>query len=317
MLEDISKSPLAPLWQRGGGGDFIMKKAQITFWGVRGSIASPGPKTAKYGGNTPCVEISCGNTIIICDAGTGIRPLGESLKRRFKGKRIDATILLSHLHLDHLIGLPFFEPIYKKGNRFKIISPGRTPKALKSTISRLLSPPYFPINILSVPAKLYINPPLGESVRHELSDTSPKGRFQIGNIGVETFKCNHPGGSYAYKFRFPNGKILIYTSDNEPSTTGNVKAFIKWIKGADILIHDSQYTPRQYLRKRGWGHSPFHYPVSLAAAAHVKQLYLYHYDPANDDKSLDAIDSMTKRLIKCMGFDVRVRLSREGMKISI
>jgi len=279
-----------------------MKKNWIKFWGVRGSLPSPGPETARYGGNTPCIEISYKDTLIICDAGTGIRPLGIDLARRIKGK-ISATILFSHPHLDHLIGLPFFEPLYKKGNKFTVITPQRSAAEIKTLLKGIIAPPYFPVDITKSAATIKFK---GLSIRP----------ISIGEIKIEAFKCNHPGNSYAFKFSFPNGKTLVYTSDNEPSNI-RFKQLLKWIKGADVLIHDSQYSPQQYKKKKGWGHSPYHYPISLAAAAHVKKLFLFHYDPETTDATLDKVEIAVQNFVRCMGFDVKVALSREGMKITL
>ncbi len=276
------------------------KKIEITFWGVRGSTASPGPDTAKYGGNTPCVEIKSGKSIIICDAGTGIRALGRDLVRR---KKTEATILLSHLHLDHVMGLPFFKPLYKKGSRLTIASPGRTSAGLKSSLKKLLSPPYFPVNILKTQANVRFG-------------KFSKGRIKIGPVKVETFQCNHPDGSYALKFILPDKKTVVYASDNEPSVRKGM-AFIRWLKGADILIHDAQYTPEQYKGKIGWGHSPVNYPIMLAAAAGVGRLFLFHYDPWAADRNLDRIGKEALKFVRRMGLDVKVKLSRELTKISI
>lgn len=256
-------------------------------------MAVAGSKTLKYGGNTACVEIKSGNTIIICDAGTGIRPL----------EMTRATILLSHLHLDHVIGLPFFEPIYKKDNRFIIMSPGRSSSKLKSDIKKLISPPYFPINLLKVPAALRFK-------------TFPRGPIKIGNVIALSFRCNHPDNSFAFKFRFPNGKVLVHASDNEPSPKIDA-TLIRWLKDADILIHDAQYTPKQYKNKIGWGHSPFTYPIMLAASAGIKRLFLFHYDPSTTDRELDKVASKVRKFIKKYKLDVKVDLSHEGMKIRI
>ena len=272
-----------------------MKKTEITFWGVRGSMAAAGPKTAKYGGNTACVEISCGNTTIICDAGTGIRPLGHELIKRSKGKKIEAAILLSHLHLDHVIGLPFFKPIYQKGNRFVIMNPGRSASRLKADLKKLIGAPYFPVNILDVPASIQFKEFKMKPVR-------------IGPVTIETFKCNHPDNSFAFKFRFPNGKTLVHISDNEPSNDRH-KALVRWISRADILIHDAQYTPSQYENKIGWGHSPYIYPVRLAMEAGVKGLVFFHYDPSATDEELDLISAKVEKS--------GIVLAREGMTLLV
>ena len=270
-----------------------MKKSTITFWGVRGSLASAGLKTAKYGGNTPCVEISYGKTVIICDAGTGIRPLGRAMIKSSRGRKIGATILLSHLHLDHVIGLPFFEPLYKKANRFTIINPKRSAAKLKSDLKKLFGPPYFPVSISDVAPALKF----GEF----------KGPVKTGEITIESFKCNHPDDSYAFKFLTPGKKTVVYVCDNEPSESQD--AFIRFMRGADVLIHDAQYTPAQYKDKTGWGHSPYTYALNLAAKAGVKKLVLFHYDPAATDRDLDRI---SKKIRKS-----GVLLSREGMRLTV
>jgi len=281
-----------------------MKKTNIKFWGVRGSLSSPGRQTNKYGGNTPCVELCCGDTIIICDAGTGIRVLGESLNKRFQNKRINATILMSHIHFDHVIGLPFFKPIYNKANTFDLISPVCDSKNLKTELSRLISPPYFPIRLLDVPAKL-------------LFKSFSGGSFKVGSIKVRKFKCNHPGGAYAYKFFLPSKKIFVHITDNEPSPDMDDK-LIAWIKDADLLIHDAQYSQYKYKKdKIGWGHSPYLYPVDLAGKAKVKKLLLFHYDPATTDEELDNLKPKLKRYVKKMDYKLDIGLSQEGQSISM
>jgi phosphoribosyl 1,2-cyclic phosphodiesterase len=276
------------------------KKSKITFWGVRGSTAAPGPMTAWYGGNTPCVSIESGSSIIICDAGTGIRALGHDLIRRKKRK---AVVLFSHLHLDHVIGLPFFRPIYEKGNHFIIMSPGRSGEGLKSSLKKIIGPPYFPLKLSAMRASL--------SFRN-----FPKKGARIGGVGVEAFKCSHPDGSYAFKFCLPTGRSLVYASDNEPSARHG-PAFLRWLKETDVLIHDAQYTPAQYRGKVGWGHSPVNYPIMLAAAAGIKHLILFHYDPSATDNRLRLLEKEARRFIRRMGIEMRLTLSRESMKISI
>ncbi len=276
-----------------------MEKTLVKFWGVRGSMAAPGPGTVRYGGNTPCVEISSGRDVIICDAGTGIRILGrETAKKR---GALKATLLLSHLHLDHVIGLPFFKPLYKKGASLVVASPGRSGAKLKADLGRILKPPYFPVDITKAPAALHFREFKNDSIK-------------CGKITVSSFKCNHPDGSYAFKFLLPGKKTLAYISDNEPSGETH-RRLVKWLKGADVLIHDAQYTPKQYESKRGWGHSPYFYPVGLAFDAGIKKLVLFHYDPSSTDTDIDRIARSVEKLARRL--KIAVTLSREGMKIRI
>lgn len=264
-------------------------------------MASAGTQTKKYGGNTPCLEINWEDNIIICDAGSGLRPLGVELLKRARGSRIKATIMPSHIHFDHVTGLPFFTPFHFRKNNFTIMCPGWKAGRLKSALKKLISPPYFPISLLSLNAKLNFK-------------TFPNKPFNIGSIKIESFKCHHPGGSYACKFHFPNGKVLVHTSDNEPSES-NYKSFVRWLKGTDLLIHDAQYTPEQYKKKKGWGHSPYPYAIDLAGHANINNLILFHYDPAATDKELDKINTQALKYSRRKKYNIKLRLSREGMRI--
>ncbi|MBU0506165.1 MBL fold metallo-hydrolase, partial [bacterium] len=272
----------------------------IKFWGVRGSLAAAGPQTVKYGGNTPCVEISCGKTVIICDAGTGIRAMGASRPARSIN---EAHILLSHIHFDHVIGLPFFEPLYDKHNFFTIISPEYSGSDLRYHLGNLINPPYFPINILSVPADLSFK-------------SMPARGLHIDKIKVQAFRCNHPDGSYAFKFHLPSGKTLVHISDNEPSPQLE-KSLAPWLQDTDILIHDAQYTPEQYKIKIGWGHSPYTYPIRLAAKAGIKKLIMFHYDPGATDKDLDKLKTEARKFVRKEKLKLDIELAKEGMALSI
>ncbi len=299
-----------------------MPKTKIKFWGVRGSLASPGSQTAKYGGNTPCVEICHDKTTIICDAGTGIRAMGAHYhphpnpppsRGREKGKRspsslrgesdLSATILLSHIHFDHVMGLPFFEPLYNKHNSFTLICPEYSGSDLKYHLGNLINPPYFPINIVSVPADLCFK------------SMSERG-LKIDDIKVRPFRCNHPDGSYAFKFHLPSAKTLVHISDNEPLPQLE-NTLVPWLQDTDILIHDAQYTPEQYKDKVGWGHSPYTYPIRLASQAGVKKLILFHYDPASTDKDLDKHKTETRKFVRKEKLKLEIELAREGMSFNL
>lgn len=278
-----------------------MSKAEITFWGVRGSVAAAGKETQRYGGNTICLSVRSGKTHIICDAGTGIRPLGDKLLK--SRQKVKATILLSHLHWDHFMGLPFFEPLYHKRNEFTIAGMGYAKKSFKTVFAGVMKPPYFPIKPSAFPAK----------VNYKTLTGKP---FRIDDVKVETFPCNHPGGSFGWKFIFPNGKSLIHISDNEPSPRKRDKQ-IEWMQGADVIIHDSQFSPAEYSRFRGWGHSPYNYPVEMAVAARAKRLFMYHYDPAAADKELEKRLLAARGLVRRQHSSLRVDLSREGTSITL
>lgn len=281
-----------------------MSSVKITFWGVRGSMATPGPKTVHFGGNTACVEILSGNTRIICDGGTGIRPLGIHLEHTLGNKAIRAHILLTHLHWDHYIGLPFFKPLFSKNNHFVIGGPMAGNETFGEAISKAMRPPYFPIPFSAIPSSIEFKTYSGDT-------------FKIGDVGVKPILVNHPGGALGWRFFFPNGKSLVHITDNEPSNATDDVRLIEWMKNADVLIHDAQYTPDNYAKHKGWGHSPYTYPMELAEKANVKKLFLFHFDPGDEDKHLKHILKEAKKFAKSSGKKVKIDLAREGVSIKL
>lgn len=262
-------------------------------------MATPGITTKRVGGNTACLEISSGCKIIICDAGTGIRPLGTNLKKRMKGKRVSAHILLSHLHWDHFIGLPFFKLLYDKKNDFVIGGPAEG-RSFGVLLKATMRPPYFPISLSDVPAR----------VKLVTYSTAP---FEIGDVHVRPMAVNHPDGALGWRFYFPNGKSLVHVTDNEPVTGNRRLKFIEWMNGADVLVHDAQYSREDYKRHRGWGHSPLSYSVELALAAHVKRLFLFHFDPDADDRALLRTLKAARNMAAGCKRRLKIELAREGL----
>lgn len=269
-----------------------MSKLKLTFYGVRGSSPAPSRKTAKYGGNTPCIDMIYGDERIILDAGTGIRELGLKLTK----KRSKATILFSHYHWDHISGLPFFAPLYNKGNAFDLIGPKPKGSNIKKLLCKAIEPPVFPISLRTVPARMGYK---------DISDKP----FKIGSVEVVPFYLSHPGDALGYRFNFPDGKSLIYISDNEPSH--KLDDLVDWAYGADILICEAQYTPAEYEIKRGWGHSPYTFTVGFALTAGVKKLVLNHFDPAYDDRKLEMILKDSRKIAKKLGSKMKIELARE------
>lgn len=250
-----------------------MANIKIRFWGIRGSAPAPSKETVKYGGNTPCMEIVSGKDLIICDCGTGLRFLGEKLIR--SRRTINAAIFVSHIHWDHISGLPFFRPIYYKENSFKIFGPKPIGMSLKNALNRAISPPFFPVALKNIPAKMTFKDVATKTVKYS-------------NLKVTPFLLSHPGGALGWRFEFPGGKSVVYVSDNEPSENKN--RLIKWVNKADIMIHDAQYTLGEYKKHQGWGHSPYNYPIDIAKTAGVKNLILSHFDPTHSDKMMDEIN---------------------------
>ncbi|MBL9014716.1 MAG: MBL fold metallo-hydrolase [Myxococcales bacterium] len=245
----------------------------VRFLGVRGSIATPGAdKTA--GGNTACVEVVAGDTRIILDAGTGLRVLGD--ERMAKGPR-HSTILLSHLHWDHVAGLPFFTPIYVPGHRVEIASGPNGVMPHDEAIRRLFVAPFFPVDFAQI------------SDQVSTRELRANERFTIGDITVTMARLNHPDPVYGYRLEH-GGHSIVYATDTEHFAC--VDPTLKRLAaGADILIYDAQYTPEEYPSKVGWGHSTWLAGAELARAAGVPQLVLFHHDPNRSDAALAALEA--------------------------
>ena len=271
---------------------------RIKFWGVRGSIASPGPDTAAVGGNTSCVEVACGGSRFILDAGTGIRPLGMSLDGR-RPKRVD--LLITHLHTDHIEGLRFFGPFWDPDVEFRIWGPPAPTKNLEQRLAPFFSPPYFPVHMRNVPSR-----PTFREV--------PEGPWTIGSMTVSASLVKHPGPAVGYRIE-DGGRALAYLPDHEPGLGTDLTAVTdRWISGigiarnADLLIHDGQYTVDEYDARVGWGHSSTPDAVTFAERAHARRLVLFHHDPLHSDDDLEAILSEAERLAT----SITVELGHEG-----
>ena len=273
-----------------------MSQFKIKFWGTRGSIPSPGPKTMRYGGNTSCVEIDAGGALSILDAGTGMRELGDELLARLKGGPINANIYITHTHWDHIQGFPFFVPAYVPGNKLRLHGPHGMGKSFEKVFRDLLDPNNFPVD-------------LGD-MRSDISFVEVKGGpMEYDGVKVLTSFTNHPGMDLAYRFE-RGGKIVVYLTDHEPYCSMHEKndffqkqdnAVTEFCRGADLLIADAQYTDEEYLKKRTWGHSRYKDTVQLAADADVKKLALFHHDPYHPDDILEGIGKDAERLAKETG----------------
>lgn len=253
---------------------------KVTLWGTRGSLATPGPESVGYGGNTSCVEVrGRDGGVLVLDAGTGIRRFGDSLGP--ETTRVD--ILLTHLHMDHIQGLGFFAPMFESRMEIHVWGPSSTTMDLRSRLSRYLSPPLFPIGLRDVPCQL------------EFHDVVSLGGFQIGGFEIRTALVCHPGPTVGYRIT-GDGASVTYLPDHEPSLGANpLIEDTDWISGlelaagADLLIHDAQYTAEEYPQHVGWGHSALPDTIRFAAAASVKRLVLFHHDPSHSDATLDGL----------------------------
>ena len=272
---------------------------EVRFWGVRGSIASPGPKTALVGGNTSCVEVLCGSERLIFDAGTGLRALGDSLIGSGEKK---ATLLLSHHHWDHIQGLPFFVPLYLPDSEIRIIGPKTEKHSMRDVLAHQMTSPVFPVRLNQVPSRL------------ETEQIAPGHRLEVGGATISTAKLNHPGGCLAYRVDY-QGKSVVYATDTEHYACVDPE-LRRLAAGADILIYDCQYTPEEYDGKvgpprTGWGHSTFVHGAQLAMATGAKKLVLYHHDPRRDDDAVAAIEAQAQSLF------VDSVAAREGLRLEV
>ena len=261
-----------------------MNHVMIRFWGVRGSIASPGEHTAAVGGNTSCVEIAtAGGEILVLDAGTGIRALGDDLVRR---QRTRAHLLLSHLHWDHIQGLPFFVPAWLPASHLEIVgarSSGTPALGLEASLSLQMQPPHFPVRLSDMRSHL--------SFREvESGDV-----LTLAEATVRVATLNHPGGVVGYRIE-TGGRAIVYATDTEHDARTDHR-LVELARGADVLIYDAMYTEDEFAGRSGpamvgWGHSTWEAGCAVADAAGVDRLVLFHHDPARTDAQVEAIERL-------------------------
>jgi phosphoribosyl 1,2-cyclic phosphodiesterase len=253
-----------------------MPVMSVRFWGVRGTIPSPGPTTLRYGGNTACVEVRCDGKLIILDGGSGLRWLGAALQA--EAAPVDADAFYTHFHLDHLVGLPFFAPAYRPGNRFRLWAPKlMAGSTFELAIDQLMSAPLLPVRRDVLKADIELRNFLcGETL------------IPRPDIVVRTAPLNHPNGAAGYRIEY-GGKVLAYVTDTEHHPGVLDRNVLDLADRADLMIYDATYTEAEYPAHVGWGHSTWEEGVRIANAAGVKVLALFHHDPAHDDDFLDAV----------------------------
>lgn len=284
---------------------------RVRFWGVRGSIAVAGPATARYGGNTPCVEIQAGGELIIVDAGTGIRGLGVDLHKRAAGAPIKGSLFIGHTHWDHIQGFPFFTPLYLPTTQFKVFGVHGTTKSFSDAMAGQMHSTYFPVALKEMAS----NPEFVE-LRESV---------MIGPVKASYHYLNHPGVTVGYRFEH-DGKVVSYLSDHEPYAKLNAAgafsdkedaAVAKFVAGSDLLIAESQYTEAEYKLKKGWGHSTFGDVLDLARMAGVKRLAMFHHDPSRDDDGMDKLVAECLALASSQKLALDCFAAREGMDITL
>ena len=293
---------------------------RVTFWGTRGSIATPGPSTTTYGGNTSCVEVRCGSDIFIFDAGTGIRPLGLALMEEFGQQPLTIHLFVSHTHWDHIQGFPFFTPAYAPTSTIHVYgSPGQG-RPLEKVLRGQMDADYFPVALGDMTSNINV---------HEF-----KGKpFEIGDANIAAMYLNHPGMNLGYRVTH-EGKSVVYATDNEPYqhtlTHLGQRAeagrdfgqkldaeLVQFLKRTDLYIGEAQYTDAEYPARIGWGHSSISATVEVALEAEVGALAFFHHDPLHDDATVTAMADTANRLIAERGSPLRCFAAREGQSIDI
>jgi ribonuclease BN (tRNA processing enzyme) len=276
---------------------------KVTFWGTRGSLPSPRPGTTRYGGNTSCVEVRTGDgSVVLLDAGSGIHRLAD-----FGGGTRRVDVLLSHLHMDHIIGLGFFGALFQPHLEVHIWGPPSATLDLRARLSRYLSPPLFPVRLTDVPCKL---------VLHD----APRGTFDLPSASVTAELVCHPGPTLGYRLE-ADGATLTYIPDHEPALGDTAfLASTEWtsgfslMAGVDLLIHDAQYTDEEYPGHVGWGHSTISQTMALAAAAGVGTLAPFHHDPSHNDVLLDRLFSAA---LEAQDWSFEFSPAREGTTLTL
>ena len=293
---------------------------RVRFWGTRGSIATPGPATVRFGGNTLCVElITDAGKRVILDTGTGARPLGIEIMQNAP-RPVRATILLSHTHWDHIQGFPFFAPLFVPGNEFTICAPEGVGASLCDVLSGQMEFTYFPVQLDQLPGKITYR-------------DLPEGQHEIDGVRIAAQYLNHPAICLGYRIE-ADGVVVCYLTDHEPfsdtlwlagAEPGRIESILhandrrhaEFMRGADLVIHDAQYTPAEYPSKKNWGHSDYEYVLEVAAAAGARNVALIHHDPLHDDLAMLLIEAAAVEFAERYPLGPQVFCAFEGCDLHI
>lgn len=288
---------------------------RVRFWGTRGSIPKPGPSTLRYGGNTSCVEVVTDDgTVVVIDCGTGAHELARALMAA-PTPVSRGHLLVTHMHWDHIQGFPFFDPLFRSGSEWDVYAPGGHTRHLRSALAGQMSYDHHPVTLDAAASTLRF---------HDLTE----GTFQVGSLRVTSHYLNHPTLTLGYRLE-ADGVVLVYASDHEPHalpapgpdpvTPTHLEDLrhVRFLEGADLLIHDAQYTLADFPARTGWGHSPAECVVDYAIAAGVARLALHHHDPRRDDAGVDRLTEMAQRRAARSHTAPEVFAAREGLSIEV
>jgi diguanylate cyclase (GGDEF)-like protein len=283
----------------------------VKFWGTRGSVPTPGHQTAKYGGNTSCVEVRAQDgTIIVLDCGTGARLLGlDLLKSAARPLRIN--LFIGHTHWDHIQGFPFFTPAFLPDTELNVFAPAGLQRTVQDALAGQMQYSYFPVTLRDLRSRIHFT---------ELEE----GFFRLGDVMVETQHLNHTAPTISFRIS-SGGATVAYVTDHEPFWNASGSQFthpgdqrhIAFLNGADLVIHDAQYSLEEYSGKIGWGHSTVDYAAEVAMAADVRQLALFHHDPLHDDTEIARMEGVARTLVKERGGQLEVAAAAEGMTVEV
>jgi CheY-like chemotaxis protein/phosphoribosyl 1,2-cyclic phosphodiesterase len=291
---------------------------RVRFWGTRGSLATPGPTTLRYGGNTACVEARAADgTLIVLDCGTGAHRLGQALMADAK-QPVRGHLMITHTHWDHIQGFPFFAPVFVDGSEWDLYAPGGLGERLEAVLSAQMQHPYFPVTLAQLAATIRYND-LGE------------GALTVGGVRVVAQYLNHPSLTLGYRLE-ADGVAVVYACDHEPHIRERAESLssateitlhaedarhVAFLEGADLVIHDAQYTAADYPEKVNWGHSPAETAVDYALAAHARRLALTHHDPLRDDDAVDRLVEVCRARVRRAGGNLDVFAAAEGLTLDL
>jgi phosphoribosyl 1,2-cyclic phosphodiesterase len=287
---------------------------RVTFWGTRGSCPAPGPDTARYGGNTTCLEVRTDDDeLVILDAGTGIRELGRTLVATADGAPIHGDLFFSHAHWDHIQGLPFFTPAFQAGNHFRLWGSPVMESSLEVVLRQQMSPVVFPVAFDQLSARMEF----AQVAQHQHAGSSYE---------VRTINVRHPGGALGFRLT-PAGdahRSMVFIPDNELDRDGDRAedastrdALVEFARGASVLIHDAMYTGTEYMDHRGWGHSSYRDAIDFAIAAEVDTLVLFHHEPDRSDAALDEMLALCHQMVEERRGHVKVLAAAEGASMDV